>query len=119
MTGPSSQQPQPPLPWSGSPVDASFALHNYDDCDSRPEAHHHTTGLAPYQHSQGDHTHDGINSLNITSGVPGPVGPMGPAGPPGSTGPAGPTGATGATGNTGSQGNTGPIGPTGPTGPTG
>ena len=100
-------------PWPGSGVDASFALHANDDVDSRPEAHHHTTGLAPYQHSQGDHTHDGINSLHITSGTPGPPGPTGPAG---ATGPAGPQGNPGPTGNTGPAG---PIGPEGPQGPKG
>ncbi len=103
-------------PWPGSGVDASFALHNFDDVDSRPEAHHHTTGLAPYQHSPGDHTHDGITSLPVTSGVPGPPGPMGPAGP---TGPQGATGPAGPTGPQGPKGDTGATGPQGPQGPAG
>lgn len=61
------------------PVDQSFQIHNNDDVDSRPEAHHHTTGLAPYQHSQGDHTHDGINSLPVAQGSAG-VGGINPTG---------------------------------------
>jgi microcystin-dependent protein len=55
------------MTYPGAQTDSSIAQHDFDDVDSRPEAHHHTTGLAPYQHSSGAHDHDGMNSLMLSN----------------------------------------------------
>jgi hypothetical protein len=55
------------MTYPGAQTDSSIAQHDFDDVDSRPEAHHHTTGLAPYQHSSGAHDHDGMNSLVLSN----------------------------------------------------
>ena len=105
------------MTYPGAGTDASILAHQTDDTDSRPEAHHHTIGLAPYQVSSGSHTHNGIDSPFITSGTPGPEGPQGPPGSQGSTGPAGPPGPTGSPGADSTV--PGPPGATGPAGPQG
>lgn len=43
--------------------------HRNDDVDSRPEAHHHTTGNGANQSARGNHIHDGQNGLPLLDGV--------------------------------------------------
>ena len=47
-----------------SPQDTT-AHHTNSDVDSKLEALHHTTGMHPYQHSPGNHRHDGKDSILI------------------------------------------------------
>jgi hypothetical protein len=44
-------------------------FHVNDDLNSRPESHHHDLGTGRNQSSPGSHTHDGITSIAIMSGV--------------------------------------------------
>lgn len=46
-------------------AEGNSSSHTQSDVDSSLEAQHHTTGLAPYQHSPGNHSHDGVNSMPL------------------------------------------------------
>lgn len=43
-------------------------MHQFDDVDVRPEAHHHTLGAAPAQAAPGSHRHRGGDSELLLSG---------------------------------------------------
>lgn len=44
-------------PSKGSPSDEVKYIHEYDDCDKHPDAHHHTLGRGEFQAAPGNHTH--------------------------------------------------------------
>ena len=50
-----------------SPREAA-RVHERDDIDSGPLAHHHTLGISRNQASPGDHVHDGVSSRKLGFG---------------------------------------------------
>lgn len=51
------------------PAEQVAEFHTNADTDTRRESAHHTLGIAPYQASPGDHTHDGGTSPLLLAGV--------------------------------------------------